>query len=83
MKAYALAVAIAAACLFPGDAAAQLRSGSTYYGTRTTTEPQRGYEGFITNGRRQIYCSYWRVPNRTCDKRGCRVTSWTLHQNCG
>ena len=63
------------------DASAQGRSG--WSRTTESAEPRRGYEGWAGNGRRTFYCSYYRVPNRTCDRRGCRVTSWSLTQTCG
>ena len=62
----------------PSMAEAQSRGSRTYESQRA----QKGFEGWVSNGRRTFYCSYWRAPNRTCDRGGCRVTSWTLHQSC-
>lgn len=56
--------------------------GYTYYKESQTDRPRHGYEGFAGPPLRQSYCSYQRVPNRVCDDRGCRVTSWTLKQYC-
>lgn len=66
-----------------GQASAETpRRTGDYSWQSTSPDPRRGYEGWIGTGRRTRYCSYYRVPNRECDRRGCRVTSWTMHQSC-
>ena len=56
--------------------------GYTYYEKRRTKGPEHGFEGYAGPPQRPSYCSYRRIPERTCDKTGCRVTSWTLEQWC-
>ncbi len=56
--------------------------GYTYYRKSQSPEPRRGFEGFAGPPLRSSYCSYRRIPNRVCDRGGCRVKSWTLEQYC-
>jgi hypothetical protein len=86
-----LGVLAAAVLTAPLGAAAQVpepfpthrrADGYTYNLEYRSAKPIRGHEGFYGIGPRQRYCSYIRTPNRECDRRGCRVTSWTLQQYC-
>ncbi|MFV0297954.1 MAG: hypothetical protein ACK5JT_17755 [Hyphomicrobiaceae bacterium] len=92
-KREAIAVVIAAVAMFCADNAASAQvpepyptfrrgDGTTYYREYKSKRPLRGHEGFYGPGPNLRYCSYMRIPNRKCDKRGCRVTSWTLQQTC-
>jgi hypothetical protein len=56
--------------------------GYTYYKRSRSRAPRHGYEGFAGPPLRASYCSYVRIPNRTCSNGRCRVTSWTLEQYC-
>jgi hypothetical protein len=87
-----LAAAVLATFAAPaGEAFAQAREpwpvwrrgdGYTYYERRRTKRPEHGFEGFAGPPMRSSYCSYQRIPNRTCTAKGCRVTGWTLEQYC-
>ena len=77
---------IALSLLMPAGAQAQ---GKYYQWQYETKGPVHGYSGWagISNGRRNLYCDYIRVPNRECvvlksGKERCQVTSWTLEQTC-
>jgi hypothetical protein len=56
--------------------------GYTYYKETEIRSPRHGYSGFAGIGPRLRYCDYRRIPNRVCDRKGCRVRSWTLEQYC-
>lgn len=56
--------------------------GYTYFKRYKTQRPIHGFEGFAGPPLSPSYCSYRRIPNRECGRKGCRVTSWTLEQYC-
>ena len=56
--------------------------GYTYFKRYKSERPIRGFEGFAGPPLSPSYCSYRRIPNRECGRKGCRVTSWTLEQYC-
>lgn len=79
----ALAVAVGGgAMLIAGEAEARGRKVEMW--TYESDKPLRGYEGFLFPG---YYCSYKRLPVRTCDydrqgREACKITSWRIEQIC-
>ena len=81
--AFALTTVPAAAQDVPEPYPTYRRSdGTTYYREYRSKRPIRGHEGFFGSGPQLRYCSYIRIPERRCDRKGCRVTGWTLQQTC-
>ncbi len=85
------AVCLATFLLVPNVASAQAKEpwpayrradGYTYFRERKSVRPEHGFSGFAGPPLAMRYCDYQRIPNRTCDKKGCRATSWTLKQYC-
>jgi len=89
-----LTAAAAAAIIAPmvagtDNAEAKRRGASSYYYEKTfhTAGPSRGFEGFLSEGPANTYCSYRREPNRQCyitrsGRERCKVVSWKLTQHC-
>ena len=83
----AVAATVVAPLVFSIEAEAKKRGNYHYYETFETRERIQGYEGFVGVGKWGAYCSYYRVPKRSCKyfnngKRRCKVVGWVLHQQC-
>ncbi|MGI9426217.1 MAG: hypothetical protein ACR2PA_23770 [Hyphomicrobiaceae bacterium] len=82
-----VAATVVAPIVFSTNADAKKRGSYRYEETFQTRDRQEGYEGFVGIGRYSAYCSFYRVPKRSCNdpdngKRRCKVVGWILHQSC-
>lgn len=80
----ALMLGVSASSMFIADEAEAKRGGrETYVQQYDVDRPLHGYEGYAARG---YYCSYKRLPKRTCNWNGeretCKVVGWTLEQSC-
>ena len=83
----AAAVAITAVAVPSESAHAGRKHDRFFKETIITSQKVRGYEGFASGGKFGVYCSYYRVPIRSCtyDRSGresCRVVGWKMDQMC-
>ena len=83
----AIATTLVAPLVLSTDADAKRRGKHFYSETFETRERIEGYEGFAGIGLNKSYCSFYRVPKRSCTyfnngRRRCKVTGWILHQQC-